>query len=483
MTTLFNAVNSTATTTNGMATNYSSLNSVLDLFYMIGSSRGKDISATFTAAWAEDAELTARVLLWARDVRGGAGERDTVIKLLEQVAFYDADLAGRVVAKLPEVGRWSDVLPFIGTNLNDQVLNMIEQALRDANGLCAKWMPRPAGSQVNKARANAIRKHMKLTPKAYRKMLSQLSSTVEQQMCAGQWDDIEFDKLPSVAAARYQGAFNKHAQAAYAAYKEALNKGEAKINAGALYPYDVVKSLRSGDFTVANAQWAALPNYLEGSTENILPIVDVSGSMRAMVADNPNLNCMDVAISLGLYLSERTGGAFKNQFMTFSTVPTFQKVKGTLQQRYDQMKSADWGMSTNLEVVFKTLLDAAVKHMVPESEMPTSLLICSDMEFNSATVDRHYKGGWGGRQPAVPENTPAMEMIHQMYEDAGYKIPNIVFWNLRARAGNVPATADQEGVALVSGFSPSIMSGILGGDTFNPISIMMKTIMDERYEC
>jgi hypothetical protein len=240
--------------------------------------------------------------------------------------------------------------------------------------------------------------------------------------------------------------------------------------------------LKNGDKVVANAQWAALPNYLEGSDENILSVVDVSGSMSG-VAVSGSVTALDVAISLGLYTSERMGGVFKDMFVTFSGAPEMLHLKGTLEQRYDQMARSNWSMNTDLGAVFKLILNAAVKHKVPEAEMPTKILILSDMEFDACVTTggtgkvRGYMST-GGSSVSVS----AMDFIEQEYAAAGYKVPQVVFWNLNGRAGNSPVTYNKVGAALVSGFSPSIVKSVLGGEEMTPISIMLKTVMVERYD-
>lgn len=473
MTTLFEAVNASAVTANGAVTNASSLNKNVDLFFLAGASRGKDITPTFVGAMVEDPEVAIRVLEWARDARGGAGERDTFRKLFAYVLKSDPALASRLLVKVPELGRWDDVFVTFGTPLEREALRMIAFALNDVqDGLCAKWMPRQG------AEANKIRSYMKLTPKEYRKLLVGLSNTVEQKMCAQDWSGIVYPHVPSVAAGRYQKAFLKHDPAGYAKYKEKLVSGEAKINASVAYPYDVIRSLHNGDKTVANAQWAALPNYLEGSDENILPVVDVSGSMSGVQVSG-SVTAMDVSISLGLYTSERMGGVFKDQFVTFSATPALQKVSGTLEQRYAQMARSEWGMNTDIQAVFKLILTAGVKHKVPQSEMPTKLLILSDMEFDACITAGSNGGRYGG---GAAVSVSAMEMIEKEFAAAGYKVPQIVFWNLNGRAGNSPVTYNKVGAALVSGFSPSIVKSVLGGEEMTPISIMLKTVMVERYD-
>ena len=229
--------------------------------------------------------------------------------------------------------------------------------------------------------------------------------------------------------------------------------------------------------------WLALPNYLEGSEENLLSVVDVSGSMDGVNVSG-SVTALDVAISLGMYVSERATGVFKDQFITFSTSPEMLKLTGTLQQRYDQMSRSNWSMSTDISAVFKLILNAAVKHNVDEKDMPTKLVIFSDMQFNECVqvdTDSQYSGnrmdGHG-----TPVSVSAMDFIEQEFKAAGYKCPGIVFWNLNAKAGNVPVTYDKSGAALVSGFSPAICSSILGGEEMTPISIMLKSVMVKRYD-
>ena len=408
-------------TENGMATNSSSLSACVDLFFNIGAMRGQDkkrLIATFSSAFNEDPKRAMKLLFWARDVRGGAGERQVFKDIITYLAA-DHDLALKPNLHLiAEYGRWDDLLALTGTILERDAFTLIQEALVAENGLCAKWMPRKG------IIANKLRNFMKMSPKEYRKTLVNLTNVVETKMCAKDWDSIEFSKLPSVASARYQKAFWKNSPDGYGAYVESLVKGETTINAGAVYPYDITKSLTHGDNKVANEQWKALPNYLEGANDMILPVVDVSGSMSCSAGSSKTVTCMDVAISLGLYISERNEGPFKDAFVTFSDNPQLQVVNGNLTDRYRQMKSSDWGMSTDLEATFELILNQAKKHGLTQNQMPNKILILSDMEFNVATGD----GSW--RNTGSDWNPTAQQMIEQMYEDAGFKMPQIVYWNI-----------------------------------------------------
>jgi len=461
-------------TENGMATNSTSLNACVDLFFNIGAMRGQDkqrLIATFSKAFNEDPKRAMKLLFWARDVRGGAGERQVFKDILVYLAENHDLVLKPNLHLISEYGRWDDLLALAGTYLEKEAFTLISDAIINENGLCAKWMPRKG------AVAEKLRKFTGMSPKQYRKSLVGLTNVVETKMCAKDWNSIDFGKLPSVASARYQKAFGKNAYESYSAYIASLVKGEAKINAGAVYPYDVTKSLNYGNSSVANEQWKALPNYMEGANDMILPVVDVSGSMSCPAGGSKSVTCMDVAISLGLYISERNEGPFKDAFITFSSKPQLQVLSGSLSDRYTQMSNSDWGMSTDLEATFKLILNQATKHKLSQDKMPNKILILSDMEFNAAV----YTGGYSTRFKGGTWNPTAQQMIEQMYADAGYKVPQIVYWNIQSRNGGVPVAFDTQGTALVSGFSPAIMTSLLGGDIESPQQIMDKTILSERY--
>lgn len=464
------------TTENGMTTNSSTLNSCVDLFFTIGAMRGQEkerLLRNFSLAYHEDPDRAMRILFWARDAREGAGER----QIFRDIIFYltkNHDLSLRPnLALIPFYGRWDDLLVLEGTSLEMEAFSLIAEALSEGDKLCAKWMPRKGKTSVN------LRNFMKLTPKGFRKLLVGLTEVVETKMCAGEWDTIQFAKLPSLAAARYQKSFWKNAKDHYSAYVEALKSGTAKINAGAVYPYDVTKSLEFGVSDVANAQWKSLPNYMEGSQDIILPVVDVSGSMNSRAGGNPNVTCMDISISLGLYISERNHGPFKDAIITFSEEPELQILKGNLEERFSQLEQANWAMNTDLQKVFKLILEQAQKNNVPETEMPTKILILSDMEFDEAVTPG---SGWDNNINKPSDwNPTAQEMIRTMYKESGYNMPSIIYWNIQARGKNIPVSFNETGTALVSGFSPSILKSLLKGVIVSPHQIMDETIMSERY--
>jgi hypothetical protein len=458
-------------TENGMVTNSSSLNDCVNLFFQIGAMRGQDktrLINTFVKAYEENALTAMKILFWARDVRGGAGERQIFKDIVKYLAGSRTESMRKNLGLISEFGRWDDLLSLVGTPLENDALTLISDALKNGDGLAAKWMPRPnVNNREKKRQASALRKFLKLTPATYRKMLSELSSTVEQLMCANEFGKINYSHVPSKAMSDYMRAFGKRDGERFTSFIESVKKGDVKINAGAVYPYDVVKNLKYGSSDGADVQWDALPNYLENNNEQFLPVVDVSGSMECPAGNNPNVTCMDVAISLGLYISERNEGAFKDSFITFSDRPSLQVLKGSLSERYKQLSNADWQMSTNIERVFTTILNSAVSNNVPQSEMPTMVLILSDMEFNQGT-----RGNW---------DKSAQEIFESKFAEAGYKMPKIVYWNINARNNNFPVQFNKEGVGLVSGFSPSLLTSVLSGKDLTPFSMMMEVVGSERY--
>lgn len=475
MATFANAVqNKEARTTNGMKARKSTANAVVDLFYKIGASRGKDITRDFTAAFVANKELALRVAQWARDVREGAGERQIFRDVLKHLEKTDREAASLMIRKVPELGRWDDLLVFTDTELKAQAFDLIKQALNDGNGLCAKWMPRQG------ATAAELRKHMEMSPKQYRKTLVGLTNVVETKMCAREWDNIDFSKLPSLASARYRTAFYKNSEK-FKEYVEKLSKGDksVKVNAGAVYPYDVLKSVimqgwgakalseTDRDFIVA--QWDALPNYVGDA--NILPLVDVSGSMSCFAGgpkSKSTVRCIDVAVSLGLYLADKNKGAFKDTFCTFSGKPELLNLQGNVIQKAEQMEKSSWQMNTNVCAAFEQILDVAKKGGVSDAEMPRVLLLLSDMQFDSGYING--------------VDHTALSAMKMKYEQAGYTMPKVVFWNINAN-DNVPVKHNANGVALVSGFSPTIVRNVLqANDKFDPETIMMETIMNPRYD-
>ena len=467
-------------TENGMRSLKSTLSASVDLFG--GLTRGKNLVPAFEAAFQENPDVAMRLAQYARDVRGGQGERKIFRDFMLHLERTRPDILvdSNILKNVAEVGRFDDLLIFNTHEVKAKAYAIVAKALSEGNGLAAKWMPRKGAIAIE------LRNFMELSPKQYRKLLVRLTNVVETQMCARNWNEINFSHVPSVAMSRYMTAFHKRAPEAFAAFKAALVRGDksVKVNASAVYPHEVVK-LAGGAMScnnygynsyytsryparaenpVAEAMWKALPDYMNG--ESVLAMVDTSGSMESNYY-NTSVRPLDAAVSIGLYVAERSKNpAFRNLILSFSERTEIVKLEGSLANRLHKMSQVAWGGNTNLHAAFDKVLDVAVSNNVPESEMPGTLLILSDMQFDSC---------------ARYDDT-ALQMMRRKYEAAGYTMPRIVFWNLNDK-GDKPVRFGENGVALISGFSPAVMKSVLASDLdkFTPESVMLKTLMVDRY--
>jgi hypothetical protein len=468
-------------TENGALTHISSLSDTLDFFYHAPARRGQDNTSLFLKAFSEDRQTAMRALFYVRDIRGGQGERETFrqgLRLLYKNFKSEFKIALTHVA---EYGRWDDILEFVDS---EDVQNMVKaqfakdfDALRSGNSvsLLAKWLP-SANTSSNKTKALARKwvRVLGVTEKDYRKALSALRAkidVIETKMSSKNWKAINYSKVPSKASLRYRTAFHKKDGERYTAFLESAVKGEVKINSAALYPYELVEkylnpvygfddhSTAGLDMTV-EAQWKQLPNYADTDV-NSLVVCDVSGSM---MGGKPS-PC-SVAISLAIYLAERNKGAFKDHFITFSSSPKLEAIKGnTLYEKVRNLSHADWGMSTNLQSAFNLILSVAMRNKLAQSELPKKLFIVSDMEFNQAC---------GG--------STNYEVARAKFQAAGYELPEVVFWNVRSRNNQTPVTKDEQGTFLVSGCSPSIFKNTINCKATTPAELMLEVLNGPRYE-
>ena len=426
------------TTTNGAITNQTSGKECLDLFQRIGNMRYSDrlqILENFETAYIENKELATQVLFWARAARIGSGERKTFHTILSEIGKTSPDFISDNAKTIAELGYWKDLVPYLHIK---NVVTVFAQAIRDKDRLACKWAPRKCA---------VLRDELKMTNKEYRKWLKKYSETVEQVMSEKEWSEINYSSVPGSAMRKYNRAFTKQDSKRFDDWK---NDSTTKASVSATYPHEV---LQTDDEVLAEKLWNNLPDLLSESNENILPMIDVSGSMFGQP--------LAVAISLGMYLSERTKGEFKDLFLTFSENPELVRLDGdSVKERLDNISEADWGMSTNFEAAYEHILRVATKHNVVPESMPTMLLVLSDMQFNDSQ-----------------HGMPHFEHIKERYERCGYDLPKIVFWNLDAHYGT-PAQCDDDSVAMVCGFSPSIIKAVLNAEEFNPLSIMMEALKD-----
>ncbi len=476
-----------ARTANGALSNATSLNAVLDFFSKSGALRGHDneeVISYFTKAISENERLAMKALFYSRDIRGGQGERALFNVIIHYLAETNLDVIARNMDLIPEYGRWDDLYSLVGTDLEKDALEMMKVQFNldlkaEKPSLLAKWLKSSnTSSKESRRLAKITYEYFGIDERTYRKALSALRSKiniVEKLMSNKNWDAIDYSNVPSQATRIYSDAFRKHSEARYNAFIEKVANGEETINAGTLYPYQITKDaneLRNNDvqeIKTLDVLWNALPNYME-EPENSLCVVDTSGSMTM---GESNVAPIDVSVSLGIYFAERIICPFKDYFMTFSSKPVMQKIQGkNIWEKVSNLRRAEWGMSTNLQAVFHILLKTAVEKNVSPDEMIKKIYIISDMQFDHACGGGYY----GDRTPATN-----FDAIKAKYIATGYKMPELVFWNVNASADS-PVTKDENGTFLVSGCSPSILKYAINTIAVTPEELMLEVLEGERYE-
>jgi len=469
--------------TENLANTHKTSNSdLLDLFAMGGSLRKREpyaIRSLFDSAFSEDPELATKMAFYIRDIRGGLGERRTFRIILQHLAERHREVVQRNLKHVPFYGRWDDIYAVFDTPLEEFAAQVMYEQLRqdwDAEqpSLLAKWLKSENASSDETIRlAKKTRKHFGMHWKEYQETLSKLRErirVVERLMSQNRWDEIDFEQVPSKAAMIYKDAFKRQCPIRYERYLIKLEAGEATIHADTLFPYEIVRQARSGylsvhEVTVLDEQWKALPDY-DCVEDGAIAVVDTSGSMF----QGDGL-AADIALSLGIYFAERNEGPFADKFITFSARPELLEVRGsTIVDKYRNMKGTHWSMNTNIEAVFNLILDTAEEYNLSQDEIPSKLLIISDMEFD------HARG-----RNASPNKT-LMQNIKERYRVRGYEMPFLVFWNAESRQDQTPMSLDESGFQLVSGASQSVFEAVVNNDAMDAYDLMVNTVTDERYD-
>lgn len=486
-------------TENGAPALKSTKSGLIDLFGTIGAMRTRsdqDVVNAFIKAYAEDRLLAMKMLFYARDIREGLGERKIAKTIFSYLARNHADDIKVNFDVIAEYGRWDDFYAFVGTPLEADAFAMMksqfEKDLEDLkNGknvsLLAKWL------KSQNTSSNESKRLGRLTAKyfypdiqdfdrraaRYRRDLSLLRAkidVVESKMSAKEWNEINYEAVPSKAATNYREAFKRNDEVRYNEFISKVKTGEAKINAGTLYPYEIIHPytkhcggwghLNLGVDETLEEQWKALPNFVTDDKEFLI-MADVSGSMCGLP--------MDVSISLGLYFAERNKGAYHNMIMTFESTPRFIEIpeydsktgaKLTLADKVSLLNDAPWGGSTNLEAAFDTVLKAAVNGKVAPEDMPEALVVITDMEIDA----------YGGSK------TTFTDAMKERFELAGYKMPTIVWWNVNARMDTFHAEYKDDSVRFISGCSASIFKSLCENMGTTPMELMLSTLNSERYD-
>ena len=477
-------------TANGADTFKSSLNANLDFFGQAGAMRGQESEflELFRLAWQENPKLALQNLFYMRDIRNGVGERDLFIKCFGYIAdkLSDDDFS-KVLPFIPEYGRWADVFKimeyvknvkfFIASSfVTYQVSKDIEDMKNGKSiSLLAKWFP----LANNRHTKDGILFARKLATSVFgndrdaRKVIVALRkylNVLEQKMCSGNWSDIDYEKVPSIANMKYRNAFLKNDMERRTAYLDAVESGEAKINASVAYPYDIVQKVMDlsegrfwewdltsikaseNDIKLLDGMWNNLADYTNGSSS--IAVVDLSGSMFSKYTKTAPMPVC-VAVGLGIYFAERNKSDFQNMFINFSDEADLQKIKGDniVEKVNSVFKSKNIGYNTNVLSVFQSYLKLA-KKCKPE-DCPKNIVMISDMEFDDACGYGYY----GEKQ----EKLTNFQKIEQMFEEAGIARPNLIFWDVNASGRNVPVTKDESGTVLVSGYSPALFQYICNG--------------------
>ncbi len=503
-------LNNFTETENGAVALKSTGDKVLDAFGTLGAMRNRseeDIIQIFDRAYNEDQELATKLLFYVRDIRGGQGERRTFRVIVKHLAEKNPVLVLLNLDNFLFYGRGDDVLCLLDTPISTNVIQWIGDvlendliALEDHNAfptMLAKWLPSEnASSLLSKKYARMIAKGLNWTPKHYRKVLAKLRNKigiVETLMSQNKWGEINFENLPSRAAMLYSDAFMAHVKDNYIDYLKALANGDTKVNASALYPYDIAhrilwQRVSLKDTYLLEAMWKALPDYFEGKEETGMCVVDTSGSMCGQP--------MEVAYSLGMYCADKAKGPFHNHFITFSHEPELQEITGD--NIVAKFKSMNLGIcqNTNIEKVFDLILNTAILNHLKQEELPSKLYIISDMQWDASVYDNLGMG-----KSLKPETF--ISKMRNKYAKQGYNLPALVYWNVRSsQCGMFQQGSKEDNCCMVSGFSPSLFKSVIEGTEFtteevitetgetkvvtkqniDPMTVMLNTLNNERYD-
>lgn len=494
-------------TENGAITRTTTMSGLLDLFALGASYRKRsdiDCINLFKKAFEENETYAMKCLFYIADIRGGQGERRFFRVIAKWLANEHTEVMRRNLKYIPEYRRWDDLYVFVGTPLEKDAFDfMYKQLALDVQcktpSLLAKWLKSEnTSSKESKALAQKTRQYFGMNHKEYRKTLSILRERIrllERLMSAQRWDEIEFDKIPSRAGLIYKNAFARHdvermkSEKKVQSYQDFAKSKDTKVNAKALYPFDVTKQamafgkwgyfynygrksqdLNDTERLIVNKYWENLEDVFNGYNYNGICVCDTSGSMYG--------DPLAVAISIAMYCAEHNTGDFANHFFTFSTNPTFVKIEGVdFVDKVNRIAQADWGGSTNIEAVFDKMLRIAVENHLSQDDIPKGVIVVSDMEFNSCVCGELVSGDRWSRY-RTPANETLFETIEKRWNAAGYRLPTLTFWNVNARNDRI-AMRKEGHVNFVSGMSPTIFTQVMTGK--DAISLMMDTLDAERY--
>lgn len=482
----------TTKTENGAETYLHSGSAVLDLFSQGGAycSRSEDdINNLVGMAAEENLLLTLKCLFYLRDIRKGQGERRFFRVAMKYLAErYPSDVAANL-EQFPVFGRWDDLwLSLENTILEPIMLQHLVNTL-DADwrsekpSLLAKWMPSENASSKNTKRlAKKFMKRFSLSPRKYRQHLSALRAklnVVEREMCAKRWEFITYSHVPSKAMLKYRKSYYKRDEVRFKQFIESVKKGEKKINASTLYPYDIVYQAKRNHDESLQALWDNLPNYMEGE-KSVLVMCDSSASMQYEIGPKTEVTAHDVALSLAIYTAERNQGAYKNLYLTFSEDSEFVELRGV--NLYNKIRNIPQlnVRNTNFQSAFDEILKIAIKNHLSQEDLPQTLLVISDMEFDTALTGND--GTYSYSSKTKETEMKNFEVARKKFAKYGFELPDIVYWNVMSRNNQSPVTKDENGMFMVSGCSPSILKNVFDKSVRTPQEMMEAVLNNSIYD-
>ena len=456
----------------------------LDMFFKAGAMRNstaQEIADVVTRAYAEDPDKTMKIIFFTRDARGGLGERRFFRCAVSALVKTAPKAVEKNIPLFAEYGRFDDLCVLLDTPLENAAAKEIKAQLdkdiaaMNANGqasLLAKWLPSVnASSKDTRNKGRRMAALLGMTEPVYRRTLSALRAYTDILENRLRERDYTFDYeiQPSCAMFKYRRAFIRNDNERYTDYLNNVHNGKAKLNADRLFPYDIVRAALAGNISETerkslDAAWKSLPDLTASRRENAIAVIDGSGSMTCGCG---GIRPIDAALSLGIYFAEHNRGEFANHFITFSEKPRLVEIKGKdIVEKVRYCDTFNEVANTNLEAVFMLILRTAVKNKVSAADMPSKLYIISDMQFDYCVV--------GGNDDVL------FKAMRKLYNQYGYDLPEIVFWNVNARCDAMPVTRSETGVALVSGYTPSVFDMVMDGE-ISPESVMDKILASKRY--
>ncbi len=475
-------------TENGAIALASTGNCFLDFFTMLVRKLDTDMIMKYMQmCWDIDPKKTVAIVFNARDRLNGKKEKNISNRCMiwlknQKYKTYVKNL----MTYVNKYGCWKDVLYICEKtqyNTTFEIDSFVTQLKTDKINLetknnklitlCAKWAPSQQDKYDKKFNiahhiaAELFPDDPKMMAKYRTEYLTPLREEikiVETYMSLNKWKEIKYENVPAVATKRLKSAFMKHDPQGYTAYLNQVSSGVKKINITGILPHELVMYyLNNTEYNdTIELQWKTLSENFKKQTnlKNMIAVVDISGSMY----DNYNgIMPVHVSIALGLLIAECNTGIFANRVISFHRSPDVIEIKGdTLQEKIRHMlKHIPQGTDTNFEGVFDLLLNSGKLYNIPTKDMPDTIVVLSDMQFNVASSDN-----------SVQEDT-LHETIINKYANSVYNPPKFIYWNLSSQHdATFPVKSISDNVALISGFSEQLLKVFMKSSDFNPNNIL-----------